>query len=538
MVALAMAGSVALGARLGSYRVDSVIGGGGMSVVYRGAHVRLGTPAAIKILAPGPRGQEPGFADRFLRGVEELARLDHPNVIPIYDADVQDGVLYVAMRYVAGGDLKALLSRTGPVDPAAVGAILGPAATALDAAHARGLVHGGVKPSNVLLEWSPAGGVEHVYVTDFGMPAAADGRTVHGTAIDRYDYAAPEQLEGEAPTPRSDVYALGCVLYHCLTGRVPFGHGMPGAPPGPGGRGAIAPPSAARPGLTDAVDAAVLRALAADPSERFAGCGEVMAAFAAGVSRAVAEHGEAAASEPRAAAPEPRDTAPPPPAAAEPPASREPPARAREAPPPEPRRPSEPAARPRRRLPVSNRTAVALGLALVAAVIGFAVASQVGGDGEQRTTQAGADAATASGGALQDIVSRGLPDLACTVRAAPPGGQVVENATCRPKGGGEPARLTLARFSSTAALDGLFDRARALTADAVVRRPGDCGPDGPWGGQGRWAGGRMFCSGASDGTGGTNPSVSWTVARSRVLAQATGTTSADLGAWWVSHRDL
>ena len=267
-----MADRLAVGAQVGSYRVTSLIGasvrgGREMSVVYRAEHVRLGTAVALKVLAPEWSDDE-AFKERFLHDVNLAATIDHPNVIPIYDADVHDGSLYVVMRLVAGGGLKALLARTGPLDPEVVPAALGPVAKALDAAHERKLVHGGVKPSNVLLHWSRSASVDHVYLSDFGMPpdlSAESEMSQIGTTTDMFDYVSPEQVEGEPATAKSDVYSLGCVVYHSLTGRVPL---TPGLTRFAGPDAGIDPPSHLRPVLPPEVDAPVLEAMSRDPGQR------------------------------------------------------------------------------------------------------------------------------------------------------------------------------------------------------------------------------------------------------------------------------
>src|SRR5437867_8574135 len=161
-----MSGSLVIGGQLGNYMIESVVGRGGMSVVYRAVHARLGTPVALKVLAP-ELSSDDKFRERFLREAKMAAGIDHPNVIPIYDTGLQDESLYIVMRNVAGGDLKALLREEGPMDPARAVAILTPVAKALDAAHAHGLVHRDIKPANILLQRSPAGEIEHVYLTDF-----------------------------------------------------------------------------------------------------------------------------------------------------------------------------------------------------------------------------------------------------------------------------------------------------------------------------------------------------------------------------------
>ena len=194
-----------------------------MGVVYRAFDARLGRPVALKLIAP-ERAQDVRFRERFLVESQLAASLDHSNVVPVYDAGEADGRLYIAMRYVEGTDLGTLLEREAPLDPQRALALVGQVAAALDAAHARGLVHRDVKPANVLV--TEETGREHCYLSDFGLmreaqiPAATRGEPAHlsGTVA----YTAPEQITGEAVTGRADLYSLGCVLYEALTGHPPF----------------------------------------------------------------------------------------------------------------------------------------------------------------------------------------------------------------------------------------------------------------------------------------------------------------------------
>ena len=203
----AMAEDTRVGTELAGYRIERVIGRGGMSVVYLAEHVRLGRKVALKLLAPELAESE-RFRDRFLRESKLAASIDHPNIVPIYDADEADGVLFIAMRYVEGSDLKEAIRIRGPARRRRTPAIVGQIASALDAAHARGLVHRDVKPANVLL--TPD---DHVYVSDFGLTKRAvsvSGLTETGQLIGTIDYVAPEQIKGDAVDQRADVYSLGC----------------------------------------------------------------------------------------------------------------------------------------------------------------------------------------------------------------------------------------------------------------------------------------------------------------------------------------
>src|SRR5947209_6226312 len=204
------------------YRIEALIGRGGMGVVYRAYDLRLKRTVALKLVAPSLARDE-RFRERFARETELVMSLEHPNVVPIYDAGDVDGRLYFAMRLVDGANLASLLQAEGALSPARAVAICAQVASAIDAAHAHGLVHRDVKPSNVLLDSS-----EHVYLADFGLTRrlgdqAGDPGEVR--SIGTPAYLAPEQLEGPSLDGRADVYSLGCLLYECLTGERVFPRG-------------------------------------------------------------------------------------------------------------------------------------------------------------------------------------------------------------------------------------------------------------------------------------------------------------------------
>jgi DNA-binding beta-propeller fold protein YncE len=199
------------------YRVDSLVGRGGMGVVYRATDLSLQRPVALKLIAP-ELAEDERFRVRFLRESRLAASLDHPGVVPIHEAGERDGQLYLAMRYVEGSDLKTLLEREGKLSPERAVGILAQIADALDAAHRRALVHRDVKPANVLLDEDG-----HAYLTDFGIAKQLGGAsTDSGRIVGTLDYLAPEQIRGDEVDGRTDCYALGCVLYECLAGVPPF----------------------------------------------------------------------------------------------------------------------------------------------------------------------------------------------------------------------------------------------------------------------------------------------------------------------------
>ena len=210
------------GSELGGYRIEEPIGQGGMGVVYRVTNVALGRVYALKLLAPA-LAEDEHFRHRFQREMRIAASLHHPHVVGIHYAGEQDGLLFLAMDYVEGTDLHRILAEEGALDPARAVELLSQVAAALDAAHANGLVHRDVKPANVLV--TTKDGREHAYLTDFGLAKRSDtlsGLTVQGNVVGTCDYMAPEQVTGERTDARTDVYALACVFFRMLTGKVPY----------------------------------------------------------------------------------------------------------------------------------------------------------------------------------------------------------------------------------------------------------------------------------------------------------------------------
>ena len=307
-----MANNLTIGGQLGTYLIESVIGRGGMSVVYRAVHSRLGTPVALKALAP-ELSSDDAFRERFLREAKMAAGIDHPNVIPIYDTGLCDDSLYIIMRYVSGGDLKTELVTAGPLSPERAIELLKPVARALDAAHAHGLVHRDVKPANILLQRSESGEIEHVYLSDFGVTKHAtsvSGLTKTGALVGTVDYMAPEQIEGQTVSAQTDVYALACLFYQSLTGRVPYHRETEAAVLWAHMRGDYEPLASVRPGLPPALDAPLAKALSKEPSKRFERATEFVDAFSAaaadGASRPsdlIAQPADATVAEPLAPAP-------------------------------------------------------------------------------------------------------------------------------------------------------------------------------------------------------------------------------------------
>lgn len=283
------------GDKIAGYRLEEPIGQGGMAVVYRAHDERLDRRVALKLLAPG-LAADTAFRTRFIRESRAAAAVDHPNIIPVYDAGDAGGFLYIAMRYVQGGDVRSLLADGQVLSAARTWNIISQVAAALDAAHAHDLIHRDVKPANMLLD---AGGRsttsskgdglgddahDHVYLSDFGISkqTLASHLTSTGQFVGTLDYIAPEQIEAQTVDGRADQYSLACAAYEMLTGEPPFRRDL--------GLALInahisaPPPSllAARPDLPRAAGQVIARAMAKSPAERFASCTD----FAANLGRA------------------------------------------------------------------------------------------------------------------------------------------------------------------------------------------------------------------------------------------------------------
>ncbi len=264
-----------VGSVIAGYRLEEQVGAGGMAVVFRARDLKLGRLVALKVLVPGLAADE-AFRRRFIAESRAAAVVDDPHIIPVYEAGEAGGVLFIAMRFVSGGDLRGVLAREGPLTPGRATGLISPVASALDAAHRAGLVHRDVKPANILVD-AHLGRPDHVYLSDFGVskgsisPVSLTGT---GQFLGTPRYAAPEQIHGRAMDGRADQYALACVACELLTGQAPFERDQGLAvllahlsepPP---------PLSARRPGLPAAVDAVLARALAKEPEQRYASCRE------------------------------------------------------------------------------------------------------------------------------------------------------------------------------------------------------------------------------------------------------------------------
>src|SRR4051794_2265884 len=294
---------IGAGTTIGGYRLDQLIGQGGMGVVYMGAHVENGAAVAVKLLTP-ELARQPGFRERFVREARYANSLNHPNVIEVYDAGEQDGVLYIAMQFVQGTDLKNLLTQQGALGPGRAVRLLSQVASALDVAHSQGLLHRDIKPGNIMIA-----GDDHCFLTDFGLSKNVSSDSIalpaQGEFVGTIDYTAPELVLGKEADARLDVYSLGCLFYECLAGAPPFdkerdvevlyAH-IQDPPP---------KISAVRGDVPAALDDVIAKAMAKKPEDRYATASEFM------------DHARAVMGEPPPPPPPPAGPPPPPPPPAE-----------------------------------------------------------------------------------------------------------------------------------------------------------------------------------------------------------------------------
>jgi YVTN family beta-propeller protein len=279
----AQAPGLEIGSEFAGHRIVAVLGRGGMGVVYRARKLALDRDRALKVIAPA-LSNNPRFRERFKRESRMAAAIEHPNVIPVHDAGEEGGMLYLAMRLVEGSDLHRVVTGRGRLAPERASRIITGVAAALDAAHTAGLVHRDVKPANVLIESRDRG--EHVYLSDFGITRTTlGGDTLTGTGefIGSVDYIAPEQAAGESVDGRTDLYSLGGVAHFALTGRPPFPRDTQLATLFAHANAPRPRPTETDPTLPSDVDAVIIKAMAADPGDRYASAGE----FAADLARAL-----------------------------------------------------------------------------------------------------------------------------------------------------------------------------------------------------------------------------------------------------------
>ncbi|MEU1319732.1 serine/threonine-protein kinase [Streptomyces tibetensis] len=273
-----------VGQQIAGYRIEQEIGRGGMAVVYRARDLRLERTVALKLLAP-ELARNDTFRRRFTHESRAAAAIDHPHIVPVFEAGETDGVLYIAMRYVPGSDLRHVLDREGPMPPVTALRVAAQVASALDAAHDHGLVHRDVKPGNILVaRGTDSDHPEHVYLTDFGLTKKSlslTGFTTVGQFVGTLDYVAPEQISGKPVDARCDVYGFACVVFETLAGHPPFlrdddmallwAHQYDEPPPLTEGR----------PDLDPRVDPVLAQALAKSPDDRYPSCLAFVAALRA-----------------------------------------------------------------------------------------------------------------------------------------------------------------------------------------------------------------------------------------------------------------
>jgi serine/threonine protein kinase len=270
------------GDQLAGYQIQEPIGRGGMAVVYRALDLRLGRLVALKVLAPN-LSEDEAFRQRFIRESRAAAGVDHPHIIPVFEAGEASGMLFIAMRYVSHGDVRTLIDAEGPLDPARVISITGQVASALDCAHEHGLVHRDVKPGNILLTPASSGDADHVYLSDFGLSKHSltpSTLTSTGQFLGTLDYVSPEQIQGHPVDGRADQYALACTVVEMLSGRPPFQRDdtmalmwaqLEAEPPRLTDR---------RPDLPAAVNAVITTGMGKWPDSRYGSCREFAAALA------------------------------------------------------------------------------------------------------------------------------------------------------------------------------------------------------------------------------------------------------------------
>jgi hypothetical protein len=479
-----------IGDEFAGYLLEEMIGHGGMSIVYRARHLELERSVALKLLAPD-LSDDPAFQERFIRESRLAAGLDHPNVIPIYDAGEQDGVFYIAMRYVPGSNLKALLRRTGPLDPATTISVIGQIASALTTAHEKGLVHRDVKPANVLIvEGAGADDSNHVYLSDFGIAKQQTSNVTRtGMFIGTAEYASPEQIEGKELDGRSDVYSLGCVLYQCLTGNPAYEKDSEVAliyahllEPPPSTR-------SARPELSPAIDDVIAKAMAKNPDDRHASARELAASVRQALREPVGDAPAATAPKPAAPVGAPEAAAP---AAAAPPAVGPPPAQV-PSPPPAPDTPPahDQAATPPARRAGTSRKRLGIAAALVAlGIVGAVLALVLSGGGgnsaastqtTQQTTQQTTPQTTgavAPVSLLSALMPTGIA-AECKTKATASYG-AVETELCQPPANAPtsfPQAFSFSFFRSRAALRRAY---KGVKSTLAVGFCGDTRGEKPW----------------------------------------------------------
>ncbi|MGB2953921.1 MAG: serine/threonine-protein kinase [Gaiellaceae bacterium] len=462
-----MSWDIPIGTEFAGYRITSVLGRGGMSVVFAAEHATLGRTVALKLLSPALAADE-SFRERFARESQLAATLDHPNIIPIYDAGEAEGFLYIAMRHVDGQDLGSLLEQEGPLSLPQTLFYIEQVAAALDHAHEQGLVHRDIKPANVMIA-KPS---DRVYLTDFGVAkqTSTAGLTKTGYFLGTFEYAAPEQIEGRPVDGRTDQYALGCVLYECLSGEPPFEakteasviHAHLVEPP--------PKVTAKRSDLPFGINDVVTTAMAKSKEDRYSSCGDLTRALRSIALGTVASERSVAPAGATVQASSGTVLSKPGTAEAESVAAEPPPT----------------APRPRRTFTFSGRRLVAFAV-LAALVIGGAVAAVVlltgSGSGKSSSANSGGGTPSHTTGMAAVVPN----DLLKYCKKATPQLGAAQTETCTSPSNVSfflPDTWQFSLFRDTA---GLMSAYNTLRNQALVQRQNFGGCSGlVWGGEGQW----------------------------------------------------
>ena len=481
-----------VGAEFASYRIQGVLGRGGMSVVFRADNLRLGNEIALKVLS-AELSENDAFRERFVRESRLAASINHPNIIPIYDAGEEDGLLYIAMRYVAGSDLKSMIRQEGPISLRRSADIISQVARGLSVAHDRGLVHRDIKPANILTERAGGSGetVDHAYLADFGLmkhQVSRSGLTDTGQFLGTVDYVAPEQVEGRQTDHRADVYSLGCVLYESLTGSVPYPRDSDVAVLFAHVQDVVPRITDLRPDLPSTIDEIAARAMAKRPEHRYASAGELSRDLseAVGAYRYSHDRPSRVVTEPTGAAPE---------------VVRAPEPVAQQAPPGPPADPGAGGTPPRPSRGRPSAVVIALAAALLAALAVIALQLATSGDstsnagGATTTTPTGTTASpggttgptggsTAPTGPVQasDLRLAMPKNLLAECTDAPPVGAALASLACSAPGN-SAITYQVSMYPDTAAVTAAFKT--LVTAQGVPTAGNGCTKRN-WNGQRDW----------------------------------------------------
>ena len=492
-----------VGSEFASYRIQGVLGRGGMSVVFRADNLRLGNEVALKVLS-AELSENDAFRERFVRESRLAASINHPNIIPIYDAGEEDGLLYIAMRYVAGADLKSMIRQEGPLSLRRAAEIISQVGRGLSVAHQRGLVHRDIKPANILTERAGGDGetVDHAYLADFGLmkhQVSRSGLTETGQFLGTVDYVAPEQVEGRQTDHRADVYSLGCVLYETLTGSVPYPRESDVAVLFAHVQDHVPRITDLRPDLPPAIDEIAAHAMSKRPEHRYGSAGDL--------SRDLAEVAGAHRSHDRPSRVVTEPTVPP----GEASRSAIPQPAAHDMPPGPPSDPGRDAATPRPPRDRPSLLVIALAVALAAALAVIAVQLATGGDsgsngGAATTTPPGTTASpsgttgptstptgTVKPGDLRAAMPKNLLNDCTNV---PPAGTALASLTCSAPAN-DAITYDVSMYPDTAAVVGVF---RTLLAQQGIKTDTNGCTKRNWNGERAWfhptgsLGGHVACS--------------------------------------------